>query len=263
MVLLKNDKSTLPISRDGYPQDRRHRGDGELLAAGDEQPGPVQLHLERHQLQPRLHDQRPDRRRRVEPGVLRSGQERGPDRGHRRGRRRYHGQELRRPLQPRVQRRAPTSSSSSRASRPSDEGEEYTGAGDRTTGGINATNHSVDLVAGSEGRTPGSQNNLIKQRRRASGKPIDGRARGRRHHRHALVLERPGGGDGLVPGHGRAARRSAGCCSATSTSAASCRSPGTPRRATGRRSRAIQLRQRRRRWGTTSATSISTRTGRP
>ena len=52
---------------------------------------------------------------------------------------------------------------------------------------------------------------------RGVGQADGRRARGRQHHRHgAWYANAPGGGDGLVPGHGRAAPRSAGCCSATS-----------------------------------------------
>jgi beta-glucosidase len=52
---------------------------------------------------------------------------------------------------------------------PGDEGEEYTGAGDRTTGGINATNHSVVLSLDPKVGS-GTQDNLIKQVA-AIGKP--------------------------------------------------------------------------------------------
>jgi beta-glucosidase len=52
---------------------------------------------------------------------------------------------------------------------PADEGEEYTGAGDRTTGGITSTSHTV--VLGLDPKVnPGTQDNLIKQVA-AVGKP--------------------------------------------------------------------------------------------
>jgi beta-glucosidase len=50
-----------------------------------------------------------------------------------------------------------------------DEGEEYTGAGDRTTGGITSTTHSVNLALDPK-VNPGTQDNLIKQVA-ALGKP--------------------------------------------------------------------------------------------
>jgi beta-glucosidase len=55
---------------------------------------------------------------------------------------------------------------------PGDEGEEYTGAGDRTTGGITSTSHTV--VLGLDPKvSPGTQDNLIKSVvTAANGKPV-------------------------------------------------------------------------------------------
>ena len=96
---------------------------------------------------------------------------------------------------------------------PQDEGEEYTGAGDRTTGGITATTHAVNLGLDPKANS-GVQNALISAVA-AIGKPMVVVLEGGSMIDMTLDLERAGRRHGLVSGNGRAERRWASSCSAT------------------------------------------------
>ena len=83
---------------------------------------------------------------------------------------------------------------------PQDEGEEYTGAGDRTSGDTKSHAVALGLDPKQNSGTPGRPH----QGRRGARQAVRGGARRRQRHRHLrLVRQRAGGCHGLVPGHGR------------------------------------------------------------
>ena len=171
----------------GPEEHRRHRREGELHRAVDEQPGHLQLGRERlDQLQPRLHHQR----RTGDLGSSRvfsdPAKSEGPFAGIMAAAA-VHGATV-------------TSSNSAsaaaerrlhrgdRRATPQDEGEEYTGAGDCTSG--NTMSHAVALGLDPK-QNSGAQNGLITGRR-PLGQALRGRARGRQRHRHErLVRDAP------------------------------------------------------------------------
>ena len=142
MVLLKNDNNTLPINRTTVQEDRGHRRQRQLHAAGDEQPGQCTATAATLQLHDRLHDRTcapATTDRAASSPIRRRASARSPASWP--PRQRHHREQLQQ------RRRARQTAGFDVAIviaglTPQDEGEEYTGAGDRTTGGTSATTHT-------------------------------------------------------------------------------------------------------------------------
>ena len=208
MVLLKNDNNTLPINRSTvkkiaviganliYALQETNSQDNARRAA------PAVVHLSIANgigCTMDFTDQRAHRRQRIEPRLLRSGQER-------RSARRHH-----RPAGSGITVTAYNTASAAQSAgfdfavviaglTPQDEGEEYTGAGDRTTGGIGSTSHAVNL--GLDPKVNGGVQNALISAVAALGKPMVVVLEGGSVIDMPLDRQRARGGHGLVPGHG-------------------------------------------------------------